>query len=54
MGGWAASNNYLFKERGSILCVGEWDYRIIVELFELEGTIKDPLVQLPCNEKWHL
>jgi len=29
------------------------DYRII-ELFELEGTLKRHLVQLPCNEQGHL
>ena len=26
----------------------------VIELFELEGTFKDHLVQLPCNEKGHL
>jgi len=30
------------------------NHSIIIELFELEGTLKDHLVQLPCNEQRHL
>ena len=26
----------------------------IIESLELEGTFKDPIVQLPCNEQGHL
>ena len=31
-----------------------WLLKIIVELFELEGTLKGHLIQLPCNEQGHL
>jgi len=27
------------------------NHSIIIELFELEGTLEDHLVQLPCNEQ---
>jgi len=29
-------------------------FHIIIKLFELEGTFKNHLVQLPCNEQRHL
>ena len=40
-----------FSLRGSVQCVFSQHF---VESFELEGTIKGHLVQLPCNEQGHL
>ena len=31
-----------------------FEYHRIIEWFELEGTLKGHLVQLPCNEQEHL